>query len=574
MTMLDTLRLPWMTRQQQSWLAVDFNGFLLKAALIQFEGQEPSIIDLASASAASANESFEKVIAELRSRHPKLPDSGILTTTQAAMAMVDLPLAPEAEIKRSELQEAVRWEFEQQLCEQCGALTLETVLVGRELLEEEKVDEIRESLRQGNLPASSLQSNTAKFATKATELGLVKKADIEESLRLLAEFYYQEDEPCSRVAPLNRPEAQSSSRDYPWLVGGIGKNLRSQWVERFAAAGIRLERIYPLATSSGGRLVPDDKASVGLITLLDGLDCYAAYHGANLQTLRWGPAPLSARNPEALVNLIASDHLDRLWISGPHRLAEPVIDALKYALDIPVASLPNSETKNEITHLASAHSLDGILGAIRHLAKKTSLSLAWVEGADPAPPWWQQAAHWWKISAALVVLIILLCELSIAFRKHPVQWALREINEQIKAAQSEIAKVSSESQQADTLVKTVNDKSKAIELTKKMASILGEGLEARRVYSKAMFIALAKSVSPNVAVNKFTEDRDHFLQLEAWALTEKEAQEFVRSFADTLSPWKLSISHQQVRRRPGRLGLAGYSIELELKPNPIRSDQR
>ena len=571
MTRLPKWNLPGIRPASQLWLAMEFNGFMLKAALVQLDEQTPVIIDLAFASEASVNASFEAVVAELKSRNNKLPESAILTTTQSATAIVDIPSNLKTEPNLSEIQEMVQWEFEQQLCEQCGSLTLDTVLVGRELLEESMVDRIRHIIRTGDSTDISLQSNTAKFATKAVELGLTKKDDIEASLRLLAEYFFQDDEPITHCLPLPRPASNPNSKNTPWLVGGMGKNLRTQWVNRFASAGFRLERIYSQSVATAGCLKLDADSSTGIITLLDGLDCYAAFEGEHLTAYRWGPAPLSARNPEALINLVASDPLDRLWISGTERVTKPVVEALKYALDIPVATLPAPHLSDGICLPPSSPTIDGVLGSIRHYAKQTDVSLTWVHGADPAPPWWRQASQWWRIAAGLVALFILVNEASIAFRKHPVRWALKEINDQITVAQSAIAEVNAESREAQNLAKTIEDTAKAVEMANTMANLLTDGLSARQVYTKGIFIALAKSVTPNVAVNTFQEDRDHFLMINAWALTEKEAQEFIRSFANNLSPWNLSISQQQVRRHTGRLGLAGYSIELELKPNPKRS---
>ena len=69
-------------------------------------------------------------------------------------------------------------------------------------------------------------------------------------------------------------------------------------------------------------------------------------------------------------------------------------------------------------------------------------------------------------------------------------------------------------------------------------------------------------------MNEFREERDHSVNLEAWAVTEKESQEFIRSIVEALTPWGLNLTLHQVRLQPGRLGLPGYHIQIELRPNP------
>ena len=201
----------------------------------------------------------------------------------------------------------------------------------------------------------------------------------------------------------------------------------------------------------------------------------------------------------------------------------------------------------------------------------TEQTLPWVEGAGPGPPWWKQAARWWTLIGITLSILILTSEISLLIRSHSVQWALDQISDQVETVKGEISKAEGASKVANDVLGSIQQSEKNLKIKTTALGLIRDGLHLRSEYSKALFLGLSHSVSPNVAVNEFREERDHSVNLEAWAVTEKEAQEFIQSLVESLSKWGLTPSLQQVRLQTGRLGLPGYHIELELRPNPTFS---
>lgn len=313
MNTLQRIRSLFTKKKPERRFIVESNGFLLKGAIAESIDGQVNIIDFAQSTKASPDFALEEVINELKSRHPKLPIDATLISSQAAASILELPLNPQAPFQKKEVQELVRWEFEQQLAEQTASLTLDTVLVGRNLLSESDIDEAREQLHADNPGSISITSAPTKFADQVVKMGLVKREDVEDCIRLLEEYYVQDDEPVCNFFPLAEEGEAPGEGGFPWLVCGIGQTVQRSWVSRFSSHDLRLDRIYPSGFVSCAAFEPPSGSNrYGILDLLEGVDCYVSYTGNRLNTLRWGPAPLSARNPEALVNLVGADRLDNL----------------------------------------------------------------------------------------------------------------------------------------------------------------------------------------------------------------------------------------------------------------------
>ena len=551
-------------------LIFESNGFSLKAALAEIIDGEVTIIDFAISTAANTDQAIEKLLEELSSRNQKLPQDCSLVSSQAAASILELPLNPQAPFRREEVQELVRWEFEQQLAEQTASLTLDTVLVGRGLLTEADIDEAREQHLSEASESTSITSAPSKFAEQVVKMGFAERSDVEDCMRMLEAYYIQEDEPVCNFFPLAGEGDGPGDSGFPWLICGIGQTAQQQWVNRFDTHDLRLDRIYPTGFVSCAAFdSPQDNQRYGILDLLEGVDCYVSYAGEQLSTLRWGPAPLSARNPEALVNLVGADRIDCLWLSGESRIIKPVAEAITKELRVHVRTFCRPKTGPMVNGSATNVRLDGIHGALRHQESIETRTLPWVEGAGPGPPWWKQATKWWLIIAITLTLLIIASEVSLAVRRSSVQWALDQITGQVESVQGEIAKAEGASKEAETLQKSIEKAQESLRIKTTALGLISEGLDNRARYTKELFLALAQSVTPSVAVDEFREARDHSIHLEAWAVTEKESQEFIRSLVERLSPWGLTLSLQQVRLKSGRLGLPGYDIQLQLTANPV-----
>ena len=551
-------------------LVFEFNGFQLKGALAEQVDSEFKIVDFAESIKPSVDECLEEVMGALRSRNPKLPVEALLVTSQAAATILELPLSPQTPFKRAEVQELVRWEFEQQLAEQTSALTLDTVLVGRRLMTEEDVDEARAQLLEENSGSISVHSAPTKFAEQAVKMGFVKRADVEDSVKVLENYFVQDDEPSCNFFALAEEGDAPGEAGFPWLVCGIGQQIQMGWVGRFANYDIRLERIYPAGFVSCAAIeTPVNVKHYGILDLLEGVDCYASYNGDRLTTLRWGAAPLSARNPEALVNLVGADRLENLWLSGETRVVKPVATAITQELQVGVRMFSRPPTGPTLNGNVASVRFDGMIGALRHTAELTEQSVPWVDGAGPRPPWYKQSSKWWMVVGGLLTFIILTSEITLGVQRQSVKWALDQITTQVDSVKSEIAKVQGTAKEANQLQAAIEDDESDLQVKSDALNLLSDGLRLRSEYANALFLALANSVTPNVAVNEFREERDHRIVLEAWALTEREAQHFIHLLVEALSPWGMDLSLQQVRQKAGRLGLSGYHIQIDLTPNPV-----
>ena len=358
------------------WLVFEFNGFALKAIRATVLDGTLTINEINHSTKATVDACFSELIEIFSKNNPTLPSRALLITSQAASTVLELPINPYAPYKDSELTELVRWEFEQQLTEQLSALTLDTIMVGRGLMTEPEVDEAREAMLSGNPGTRSVATAPTKFADQTVAMGIIARNDADESLKILEAFQTFDDNLSCRFFPLAKEGDSAGEAGFPWLVCGISETTRRQWVTRFENHELRLERIYPVGYTSSAAIEPLSLDSThAVLDLLDGIDCYAGYEGNQLKSVRWGTAPLSPRNPEALINLIGGDRLDNLWISGRTEIANPVAKAISEGLNIPVRAFPKTESGQDNLLGTGRTRLDGMVGSLRHISNQSKRSL-------------------------------------------------------------------------------------------------------------------------------------------------------------------------------------------------------
>lgn len=541
----------------QSWLLIEYNGFRVTGLVVQAGEHGTEIGRTASSVAGTMDRAFAEVLETLREGEPALPTQALLVTSQAAANILRLPINPSVPWKAEQLQELVQWEFEQLLVDHRSALTLETILVGRGFLTESQVDEVRERLGEQRATKSCITISPKNIGAKVVELGLASEAEVHECNLMLEQYLAQEESLICSFSAVDCDEIPVDGEGHPWLVCGMGKGAHKRWLTEFTKHEIRLERIYPLGYAGAGALTePSGSQPKGVICLLEGADCYTSVRGDRISSVNWGPAPLSPRNPEALQALIGDEALESLWLSGPSNVVQGVSAVLGRNMGIPIHSFSSEEGIPK----------ESMLGAIRHQVGATSAQTPWLNGAPPPPPWWRHSSNWCQLLAVCVAIAVLGTETSLALQRHSTKMAIREIQQRMATAQGEVASM----QQASTVATQLLDERKRLtrdlRVATQAAELIDRGLHFRQQYVRDLFFQLAGAVSPAVAINSIEELADHRIRVEAWALSETEAQEFMHDLTARLAFWGLGIGFQQVEIESGRLGLTGYRLVLELKP--------
>lgn len=569
-------RLPEFPRKQpQEWMVVEFNGFRCTAAHMTVSEGKVQIVAEASASKATVDQSFSSALKQIHSEDRQSPKQAILVTSQAAAAIIALPINPAVPSKREQLQALVQWEFEQVLSEHASALTLETILAGKACMTEDEIDEVRLAIGEQKATSSCISIAPKKFGAQAVKLGYITPEELDTSLELLEAFSHPDDSPLCNFFPIDTDGIPASKEGFPWLVSGIGSSNQSNWIQRFASHGIRLERIYPLGFAGAAALIDhSENETIGMISLLEGSDCYTSYRNDQLQSLRWGPAPLSPRNPEALCSLISEDPITELWLSGRQTIVEGVTPIINQATKFPTCPYPNHFPEEIALTPQSSEERVQIIGAIRHQTGSSTTQIPWIEGAAPPPPWWHQSSKWWGIMGITLSCLVGISELALGLKRHSITLATKEVHQQMESARGEIAKVEHEASTADQLLEQQTELRQTIQVTTQAANLIEQGLELRQQYVSQLFMELAAAVTPAIAIDAFHETPDHSVTIRAWALSETDAQEFIHTLTTKLEPWGLSLAHQEVQSDIGRLGLTGYSLVLRLAPNPFAFSQK
>ncbi len=134
------------TKRHREILAVESNGFTLRAAVVCADGDEIRVRQVEESQKSDPYEALTEVIENLD--RAKIPASAILLVPEASAAILELPVDPKAPRPAAEMQELVRWELESQIVRNIGTAPIGEILVGRGYLTYEQVDVVCEEIDQ------------------------------------------------------------------------------------------------------------------------------------------------------------------------------------------------------------------------------------------------------------------------------------------------------------------------------------------------------------------------------------------------------------------------------------------
>jgi Tfp pilus assembly protein PilN len=551
------IRTPFVERllsKPRRLFVVETDGFGLRAAVLTSARGEVSFERVVATREAEPDAALAEVVSALRAEGAALPGEALLLTATALPALLDLPVPPGRPRPHLQMQEMVRWEMEPLFVQRVGVWQLGAILIRRGFL---RPDQVEAALREiGN------DLETPRLGDWAVARGWITQAQQESCLAIQKRLQTTDDEiVCGWSGPASAAEGPArAEQKFPWLVCGMGRSDRLEWVNRFGMQGLLLQGIYPLVGCAVAAL-NGDLSGVGMVIETHGgmMGCMRLEKGwpTSLQVLYTHTPSFTTAHP------VSEEEGAIYWTEeagapAPRQQQRPI------AVAVSPDALPEG---------ISATRLSGLLGAARHhWGLEGGARTACVPAFDPGPPPWQRPRVWW-IGAGLVTLLVIAgMEGALAFQRNRLQarhtelrgtLAEREKSDQaLLSLQKEIASLQTTLTERKAALKSLSERLRDL-------SMRGTG-RAERVASLLDRITMAL---PDTVTLTRVNDGPEGIQIAARASSEGDLSQFSLTLSEALSPLEIKIQQieHSMEKAPALPDEMTYAMTLTLVPIPLPS---
>ncbi|PPC97352.1 hypothetical protein [Methylotenera mobilis] len=560
------------SRRISSVLVCETDGFTLRGAIVSRSGDGLVVSYSSRSEALEFKDAVAEIVTNVKAQGWQ-GKTAILLTPGALSTLVDLPVAPNSKRPPEQMLELVRWELEPLLMQHTTLWSVGRILVGLGYLTEAQATEVldRQQGRKGVEDASALDVYSFKrYGEMAIEMGYITHRQMEECLTRQAWLQGSGDEiACGWSA---QPVAKGQTTDegqYPWLVCGINQGMMQQWSAAFAESHVILQRVYPLVgcAATSFELSASEAGDQLLIEAHAGLVAAIRVVSGSVSAINLQQSTLKNTLDACLeaFHVLTPPDVKAIWLGSAIGESDGLEISLTSMLGRPVNQL--SSISSQVT--------PGMLGAARHLLEMEGAArCCGVSVLGPSVPIWQSVEARAIAAALLLLLGVGAAETILQLRQNLAEQAHEEITAQAAVMDEAVGRVQVQIDAINKLKESLKAKNDEIDLLKTRTDLLAVDAPKRSAFLQALLIELS-SVTPDDMVLERIEEtpRDGF-RFTAWSLSEKSAQQFVKSFQSAMDPYGLKVVEVSVGSQVGRLGLTGYILRLRLdkQPAPTATD--
>jgi hypothetical protein len=532
-------------------LVCESDGFGLRAAVIEREGEEWVLSSTLSSGPMAPDDSVAEVKREFEREGKTLPEGAILILAGVVMEVLELPPSATAR-PAEEMNEMIRWELDSLMAEQSASWSLGKVLLGLGYLDR---DQYASLIRMAG------SSGADRCGEVAIGIGLVDQEQLDRALGYQRALQDVEEELDCAWLPLDENEER-------WLATGVGRELKSQWSQAFAASGIQLRTLYPAAGPSAMALGPDRVEEI-VLELHPGVS--VAQRRANRIPQRLARV-YGSDGSELLedcvqaVKAAAEGELLSVALTSQVPLEPDFLETLRDALGVPLAWIEDSTYSSDLAGLYGAG-----LHAVGAVEKSSFPTLSTL---PPSVPLHQRPFFFEAIGAG--VLLALMIGLEIFFAVASDQLTDSQDAAQEQLTNREVLKEAAEEEQL-AIESGKSELAKLEDLVtadERRVALLGERVPERAALIEFLFTALSSSVSPGVVIEKVDETEEGHFYLEGWSFYEEGAQQFIREFAVAMAQKRLEIQEELVSVRTRTEEGFGYGFSFRLRPQAAKVEGR
>jgi len=562
----------------KSILVCETDGFLLRAAVYTRTGSELAVLQTAESQQADMADAVADVIKSLKDNGWEGGEAILLSPTVLS-TILELPVDPKKPRPLAQMNELIRWEAEPLLVQHTTQCSVGNLLIARGYMTREQADAVMD-LQQGRTnPAGGLELmekfSLRRFGDLAEELGYIKRSQL--NACLAGQEWLKSNDDVIECGWSPQGEVSDIPGTYHWQVSAVTKTLLQRWTTVFQMQGVSLQAMYPLAGSSACLLSNSSEEQV-LIESHAGMSFTMQMKGNHIVEqhlyLDSSKSPFE-RCLEGFHTLNAAND-SQLSLSNWSKNDDTTHKELAISVDQDITAIDN----NSITEKSSP----GMVGAgLHYLNMGKSNWVSNIRMGGPLPDLLQRPNVRAAILLGTITILILLAEASLFIRSSIVEAHKSEIDERWQIIDTVMKRINGDIKQVTERKKELKVRKSDKQREQQRFIFFGEELPERAALVQIILGILQESVSENIIINSIDEQvrRSAFLpvstklnknkqvevdsfNLQAWALTETSAQQFIQTLEKASQPWGLKVLNSNVVGRAGPLNLDGFVVTLRI----------
>jgi len=566
--------------KNKSILVCETDGFLLRGAVYIQAGNELAVLQTAESQQADMADAVADVIKSLKGEGWEGGEAVLLSPTVLS-TVLELPVNPKKPRPLPQMNELVRWEAEPLLVQHMTQCSVGNLLIARGYMTKEQADAVMDLQQGRSNPAGGLEL-TEKFSLRrfgdlAEELGYIKRSQL--NACLAGQEWLKSDDEVIECGWSAQGEVSDIPGTYHWQVSAVTKSLLQRWTTVFQIQGVTLKAMYPLVGTSASLLSDSSgEDSQVLIESHAGMSFAMRTEGDNIaeQHLYLDSSKNSLARCLEGFHTLSTETKTTIYLSNWSVEGESLGEELKSALDRDVVVIQSKS----ITDKASP----GMMGAgLHYLGMGKTNWMSHVRLGGPLPAVWHRPDTRGGLLLSIIVLLIIIAETILFVRGNMVEAHKQDVEQRWELIDSALKRINGDIKQVNERKKELKEKQSDKQREQQRFVFFGEELPERSALVQIVLGILQESVSDEIIIDSIDEygKRVSFLpttpnykkdkrvevenfNLQAWALSETAAQQFIQKLKKSAEPWKLEILDSNVIGRSGPLGLEGFVVTLRI----------
>ena len=214
---------------------------------------------------------------------------------------------------------------------------------------------------------------------------------------------------------------------------------------------------------------------------------------------------------------------------------------------------------------------------------KGARKISSVRPGGPLPPTWHRTETQAAALVAAMLVLIVISEVTMSLQYAAISKEKAEIDERAEVLDAAVDRIKKQRGAIEKQKAELEEQKESQRRMEARLEFFGQSLPERALLVQAILGVLQNNINKQIIVSRVDEmgrratvqpaatplnkpgivETDNF-NIDAWALTESAAQEFVQNMKLSIAAWDMEVRDIQVIEKAGPMNLAGYSVSLSL----------
>ena len=552
-------------------MVCEWSGLSMQAAIFNKAGKKLQVQATASSESIDPAVAFSQILSSLRTQGWQ-GKHVIVLTPSVMSALVELPVSPKKPKPINQMHELIRWEVEPLLMQHQLQWTLGQLMESHGMLTPEQVLEINQAQKQLKQDANKGE-RSRRFGEVALEFGYVTREQAQ-SLFVVQDWLRGEDDEvqCGWSA---QGEVDDAPGVWNWLSTATHQSVLSKWHELCQDYKLQLEGLMPL---TGNSVALIDRAEKHLVLLETTEFITTSSHLKRDHIV--SVQHYVNRSASMLDACLEVFHAENTQHPGIVLAAPPEsLPSLRGSLGSALASEPDLVMFDERDGLSPGMFAAGRL----FFGMKGARKISSVRPGGPLPPTWHRTETQAAALVAAMLVLIVISEVTMSLQYAAISKEKAEIDERAEVLDAAVDRIKKQRGAIEKQKAELEEQKESQRRMEARLEFFGQSLPERALLVQAILGVLQNNINKQIIVSRVDEmgrratvqpaatplnkpgivETDNF-NIDAWALTESAAQEFVQNMKLSIAAWDMEVRDIQVIEKAGPMNLAGYSVSLSL----------